>query len=156
MIVVLVPDTVKLPLMVTSAPLIPNAVSNDEVKDLNEPVEVWIAFILVVLELVYVFKLLVVVCNVPITVLLELVYVFKLLVAVCNVPITVLLELVYVFNDAVVSCNEYVTELTLELNEFKLLVDVCNVPITVLLLPVYMFNEDIDPVLPSIDVNLPS
>ena len=38
--VVCVPDTVKLPLTVTSAPLIPNAVSNDEVNDLNEPVEI--------------------------------------------------------------------------------------------------------------------
>jgi hypothetical protein len=38
--IVLVPDTVKLPLTVTLAPLKPIAVSNDEVNDLNEPVEV--------------------------------------------------------------------------------------------------------------------
>jgi hypothetical protein len=40
--------------------------------------------------------------------------------------------------------------------EFKLPVEVCNVPITVLLLPVYVFKDDIEPVLLSIEFNLPS
>jgi len=134
--VVVVPDIVKLPLTVTSAPLKPNAVLN---------------------ELVNVLRLLVAVCNVPITVLLEPVYVFNKLIdpvtpsSDVNLPFcvvsTVLLELVKLLKSLLILLKSLLIlelalskdvnlPLALEVNVFKLLVAVCNVPITVLFEPV--------------------
>ena len=80
--VVVVPDTVKLPLTVTSVPLKLNALLNELVKLFKLLVAVWIAFILVVLELVYEFSEPVVV-SIDESLLLALdVNEFKLLVAV--------------------------------------------------------------------------
>lgn len=73
---------------------------------------------------------------------------FKLLVVVCIVPITVLFELVYVFKSIIILplavSNEFNLPFALEVNVFKLLVVDSNDVNLSFVLEVNVFNEDVE------------